>query len=407
MFTIFLAMVMIGSPSDFARTVPSPVRVLAFIILLFLSLNSCGNHRTENDSSIPEKHFKPLEATKEKEDLSDCITDIELVQINSDGVVFSGMTKLVVGDVRFYLVSGGVVYSASKDGKDVQRIGHLGRGAGEYLSIKDITLNPSQKELWCLDVNNAVLRYDCSNGGFLGKVDPGPTIGYVRAIFPVSEDSFALFSPNPLDDGASHESFHCLRYYNLDSKELGKKMKWERFNADLGFSIPVTRNGLQFILAPTTFSPAIVFQNGNEMEHVIFDFGRKGVPDNYFSKDVHEAWRNVSALFDADCYKCVSAIYFLGDKVYFQAFGKESSVWNFLMDIEGAKGIRWPSIGGAAPPVSALSSDGGYLFFPYCDYGHASLEEEKDPLKRYVLQKFGRPCDKDASYIVKVKMHVE
>ena len=58
------------------------------------------------------------------------------------------------------------------------------------------------------------------------------------------------------------------------------------------------------------------------------------------------------------------------------------------------------------PPVCAVSSEDGWLYFPYEDYGYIPLEEEKDPLKKLVIDKFGMPDDEGEFCLIKVKFHV-
>ena len=397
-------MVTTGLYSDSSRMSMGKTRILCCLLLL-LSAGCKSHHAT--DTAIPERHFAPLALTREVDEIGEYISDVEMVSLSPVNAPFSGISKLVVTDSCYYLVSGGAVFSISNDGENIQSIGRLGRGPGEYLSIKDITINPSGNELWCLDVTNRVLRFSCPKGDFIGQVDPGSGIGYARAVFPASNESFILYSPNPLDDGSSHKGYYCLTCYDFNLNVLEKKLEWEAFNADIGFTAPVTREGTLHILAPTSSSPAIVFHNGEEAEHLYFDFGTKGIPAGYFSKDIDQAWRKISDLFEADRYKFVSALYFPDGNVYFQAFGKESSVWNFFLDTKTGKGIRWSSIGGLLPPITALASDDGYLFFPYSDYGLVPAQEERDPLKKYIIERFGLPENKDANYIIKVKLHVE
>ena len=48
---------------------------------------------------------------------------------------------------------------------------------------------------------------------------------------------------------------------------------------------------------------------------------------------------------------------------------------------------------------------GDHLYFIYDDYGY--VEEEPDPLKKAVNEKFGSPGTKGATYLIKVKLDVK
>lgn len=378
------------------------IRAIIFLAWMFMSSGCARN--IEITSGTPTLVLKPLEETTEVSDLSEYISEVELIRMGTDSNVIPSISKLIPTRDCFFLISGGVVFSMSKDGSKIQKIGRVGRGPGEYLSIKDISLDYSGNGLLCLDTDNSIIRYDFSTSMATAKYDPGQTIGYARAVFPISEDQFALFVPNPLDNGSDgNKKFYCLQIYDNSPKLDGKEIEWSGFNADIGFSIPVSMDSDKFILAPTSSTPAIVFKDGEEVGRIFFDFGRKSVPKGYFTKDIGMEWDRISALFEEDRYKFVSSIYFPDGQIYFQAFGKESSLWNFMIDLESKKGIRWQSIGSIAPPVSAIASEDGYLYFPYCEYGMQSSVDENDPLRKYVIGRFGLPRD-NASYIVKIKI---
>lgn len=58
-----------------------------------------------------------------------------------------------------------------------------------------------------------------------------------------------------------------------------------------------------------------------------------------------------------------------------------------------------------SPPISAIAAEGDSLYFLYDDYGY--VEDEQDPLKKAVIEKFGFPETKGSTYLIKVKMDVK
>ena len=349
--------------------------------------------------------YSPLRSTEEVADLSPFITDLDMIQVGVDSVARTGMRKILFSDPIVFLC-GGAVFSATPDWRFIHRIGNVGRGPGEYLSVKDIVINSAGDEVWCMDLLNDILRYDLKTGAFLEKVqyDDG---GYARAMIPQHNNSVLLYTPNPLNDfPENHETFHCIRRYDAAGQETGTGLSWTRFNVMANFSIPVstTRAG-EYVLTPESSDTAYVYDDNGPAYQIRFDFGKKWIPDNFFDPENGDPAEKVGELFDMDCYKLLSSVYLLEEDVYLHAYGKDSSSWNFFFPKDGSRGIRWKSVGVLSPPISALAADGDHLYFLYDDYGY--VEEEPDPLKKAVKEKFGSPGTKGATYLIKVKLDVK
>lgn len=375
-----------------------------FLFLGFL-ISSCSANTGTDD--IDSRFFAPLRATEEVEDLTPFVSDLEVLQIGADSVGRPGISKILFSDPIVFL-SGGVVFSASPDFQVIRKVGDVGRGPGEYLSIKDIAINSDGDELWCMDVLNSVLRYDLKTMAFLGKIDfEKDQREYARAMIPQEGNTIALYTPNP--DGffpQHHETFFCLSFFNASGKDIDRQLPWTQYNVMAGFSNPVSAADQgEYVLAPESSNIAYVF-SGNGLDHkLVFDFGPKWIPSDFFNPKHGDPAKKVGDLFDMDCFKLISSVYFPGGNLYFHAYGKESSSWNFLLSKDGSHGIRWKSVGILSPPIYAIASEGEYLFFHYDDYG--LVEEEKDPLKKYVIRKNGLPAKTGSSYLIKVKFDVD
>jgi len=348
--------------------------------------------------------IEPLESSDVVSKLGSHIVDVELIRIDSDSLMFSGINKLLLTDC-YYILSGGVVFSVSRDGKQLGRVGNVGRGPGEYLSIKDIALSLDNKELWCLDSDNSVLRYSIPELKFIAKIVPSNDTGYVRALVPMEGNTLGLYIPNPrnreLLDGVK-EKFYCLRIYDMNGIEVGKDLLWTGFNINSGFSVPISFSDHgRSVLSPEGSVPSIVYENGKESGRLQFDFGKKNIPDTFFSSG--DPWSKITELFMMDCYKLTSSVYFMDGGMYLRSFGEDSSSWNFYLNEDGSKGFRWRSEPMMTPPIFALASEGGYLYFAYDDYGQIPEGTEKDPLKRVVLSRFGFPAHPVMECLIKVK----
>lgn len=349
--------------------------------------------------------IRPLEVTKIVDDLSSYIDEICVVPAGNDSVCLSAISKLVFDDNRIFALSAGLVFRMDDAGDRIIQVGRTGRGPGEYISAKDIAINNNGTELWCLDVSNKVLRFCLEDGSFISEISTSQEIGEARCVIPTSENTFLLYVPNPFSyDMTSESRFSCIQKFNIAGKSLGDDLPWQGFHIDSSFSNPVSCFEGNYILMPESSEPGIIFSKDGENTRIWFDFGRQNIPDNYFFKNGADPWSKVSDAFEEDYYKLVSSVYFPKGDTYFRAFGRSSSAWNFYIPRNGASGIRWQSVGVLTPPIGCIGSSDGYLYFPYYDYG--LNDNEIDPLKKCVINRFGLPEEKDKTYLIKVKFNV-
>ena len=226
-------------------------------------------------------------------------------------------------------------------------------------------------------------------------------------MIPQENNSIALYTPNP--DGnipQGQNTFYCLSYFNETGKEFDRDLPWTQYNVMASISNPVSvAADRQYVLSPESSNIAYVFDEQGINMRLEFDFGSKWIPSGFFNPKNGDPIKKVGDLFEMDCFKLISSIYYPGSNLYFHAYGKDSSSWNFYLSKDGTNGIRWKSLGIASPPIYAVASDGEYLYFPYDDYG--LVEDEKDPLKCLVINKFGVPAEVGVSYLIKVKFHVK
>ena len=376
--------------------------------LLFITFATCFSHcapNKQNGNGVTV--YQPLRSTKIVKNLESSISDIQLIPLFNDSICLASVRKIITAPDNYYALSGGVVFAVSKDGSLIQKVGNVGRGPGEYLSIKDIAMNTSRNELWCLDVFNTIIKYDVTDLNFVSVIETGKELGYAAAIVPLLDDSYAIFVPNPTFYGSLEKApeFYCIRYYDKKGRAFSRDMLWTDYNIDAAFSIPVScsQNNI-YVLSPGSLSPGIVYKDGIEQDRLSFDFEHKNVPFRYAFKRGGNPMEMVGEIFDKDYYKLVSSVFFLPGAVYFSAYGKNSTVWNFIMKPDNLSGIRWESVGISTPPISAVGEDDGYLLFPIDDYGVNDVES--DPLKAVLIQKYGIPKETGVSYLIKVKFNV-
>ncbi|HOO42536.1 MAG TPA: 6-bladed beta-propeller [Bacteroidales bacterium] len=384
----------------------SNCRSFFFLFFLILLVTSCRSTSNKEEIKIDET-ILPLDSTVEIDNLSQYIDSLEIIPIVNDaGISLNEILKMLVTKDNFIVLANGSVYSLTKDGKIFRQYGKTGQVPGKYISVYDICLDNSAEEVWCLCYSfpPKIQKYDLVSHILIEEIEIEPL--NATGIIPLKNDGFMLYVPNPdyYDLENFEKDFYCLKIFDWYGLYKEEKLKQKDFNIDAYFTKPVTRSsGNRYVLAPGSSSEScLVYENGELMKSIYFDFGDKTLPAGFAFCGVNNPWKKIEEIFSLDYYKLVSDIYLLDYGVFFTAYGKESSVWHFLKG--GSSGIRWRSIGSnLAPPMRAVAADDTFVYFICEDYGKILLKEELDPLKRHVIQTNGFSHENEISIIIKVK----
>ena len=333
------------------------------------------------------------------------IDTLEIIPVlNEAGETLYDIRKAILREQMFLILSGGALYSYEWERNAIRPYGSFGRGPGEYTSIVDFCIDKSGNKLLCLVFPPAILRYDLDTHDYEGRIDLSDDIVNPSGIFPSPEGGVFLYVANPLDVGRESlkQEFYCLKKIDVRGKLQEESLLWTDFHLT-GITCPVfCTDGTTYSLSTGTLHTVNpVFKNGALDKTYLIDFGKKTLPYRYAYKDDADPWASVGDIFQENYYKHLSSLSPLAHGVFFSAFGENSQLWHFYNT--AAYSIRWASVPIATAPMKAVTADSTHIYFMYEDYGLISPEDEKDPLKKYVLDKFGLPENKDASVFLKVK----
>lgn len=393
-----------------SRAIIMRKQILSVLFLVLSSLVcSCSHHESVHSGRIDLVVTNQIESV---DDLSDIITDIEITPLKGEyALMLEGALKMKVLDPGYVVLSGGSPFYVGEDGNVVKQYGQKGRGPGEYILIRDFCTDISGKELWCLAQDNSIIRYDLYSYSYLGttKIDLGSMSA--SGIVPVDDRSAALFIPNPSSESelsSFEEQFYCLRQYSLAGNLIDEDYVRTDFNISAAFVTPTSCSGDQrYILSPGCLEmPSLVFDKGIVSDSLVVDFGSEGLPFRYAIKEGENPWSKIGEIFMDDRYKLVNSIYDLGDIWYFSSYGTHSTVWNFLYNKASLKSVKWRSFGMMTWPIHPLASDGSCLYYIYSDYSPDMAEQERDPLKNYVIKNYSSSLEADTPVLLKVSVSV-
>lgn len=387
------------------QTRSSIIVTLTTLLAIFLAAMSC--HTTHRETYPLDVTIRPLESIDIQDGtaFAPYIDTLEIIPIlNESEETLYDIRKAILYEQMFLILSGGTIYSYEMEKNAIRPYGAFGRGPGEYLSIVDFCIDKSGKKLLCLVFPPAILKYDLDTHDYEGRIDLSDDIVNPSGIFPSSEGGVFLYVANPLDVGRESlkQDFYCLKKIDARGKLQEESLLWTDFNLT-GITIPVfCTGGTTYSLSTGnlhTVSP--VFKNGDLDRTYLIDFDDKTLPYRYAYKDNADPWASIGDIFQEDYYKHLSSLSPLNHGVFFSAFGGNSQLWHFYKS--AAYSIRWASVPIATAPMKAVTADSTHIYFMYEDYGLIPPQEEKDPLKKFVLDKFGPPENKETSVFLKLK----
>lgn len=335
-----------------------------------------------------------MSACPEIKDLAGHIEDVLLIQLSSDSVFLSGVPKMLHYGSKLILFSN-ELFEFNSDGSFSKTIGRKGRGPGEYVHLNDVALDLENNQLLALTHQNVLLRYSLTTGAAEDetKLDIKAS---TNGIIPLSKGHFAVFQANPPQDTCAYRLLVFDKNGQLTDRALATDGD---FCISMGFRPFVYQSkDKDYSL---TFGPSSCYSYVSDGERIApsayLDFGSNTLPEDFFKKYTNP-WNGVAEAFQEDFFK--SAVMLETDGLrYVSAYGKDSSVWNFITD--GERGFRWRSIPDTAAPMQALCADEEYLYFLFSE---VALDDSEDPLKKYLIEKHSvRLTPEDNPVVVKVK----
>ena len=152
------------------------MKLFLFLFILQVVVVSCTTKQQETQSN-PDLLIIDLDDIKTKETVkaSDFFKNPKSIILETNEKSLIGNIKQIYIDDHYI-----IVFDNSKnlnvlvfhlDGTFSHKIGELGRGAGEYISISDFTVDDKRDEVYLLDSEDAkVKKYNLSTGKFINSI---------------------------------------------------------------------------------------------------------------------------------------------------------------------------------------------------------------------------------------------
>lgn len=384
------------------------MKKLTFIIALFL-LGSCAcqDNKTSKETNDV-KLINPLEITENVTDLSSYIesaTVIPIDKMNPDKFYdLSNIKKMLVldnGDIVTLFKEN--VYRFDKTGKLAASYGARGRGHGEYNDIVDICLNTDNTELLVLeDRGGKILKYNLSDGKFIGNIQLQGKINYLDGIIPAEDGGVNILTRSELGAMDVNLDFPYLTTYdkdgNLSRVELTQKDYDTQGNASFTYFMGKYVGGFQ-----ENDNICYMFDKGKKQALCKIHLGDENVePLVFFDGTNNPAINFMGKIHDnPEKHKLTRNIRLFGDNyIYLEVTTYLKYNVGYLINRDKMSGINWEM--GPRPATRIMGTDDQYIYIGYMHL-EANKTAENQPLTSYISDLVGDAEEGDV-ILFKVKM---
>ena len=252
---------------------------LFFLLFPLLIFCGCGENQKDNVGFVP-VIVADLTNEQVKIDLNDLMKNISFVQLetNSDCLI-RGVSKAGFYKDKIFVFDSsypGHLYCFNLDGKFLFKVGEIGNGPADYVSITDFIVDIENSCLWIGDDARKILRFDF-DGNFIEKYDTDFSIRNLCLI-----DAKEMRMAIRLGFYKANNSF--LVYSLKDEKILYQKAS-ENVGIIRSIVSQTFFKSTERIVYTEMFNDTIftVSEKGLSPYYVV-DFGRRKLPENLFDK---------------------------------------------------------------------------------------------------------------------------
>jgi hypothetical protein len=198
----------------------------------------------------------------------------------NESFYISDIDKMRYYDNKFFVfdeVRSKKLLCFGKDGKFLYQVGTVGKAEGEYITPRDININPWKKRIELYDImNNKILFYDFQ-GRYIGYSKFGRK---ARAIALVDSISYAVFNDGEYNDLPFNLFVTPIDSFKVQRPGIPFQGQRDVMNGVNSFSDFGPNTLLAFSLNDTIYE---VTRNGAKPKYLI-DYGNNRIPEEVLSK---------------------------------------------------------------------------------------------------------------------------
>ncbi len=353
--------------------------------MMVVTLTACTTTKEYNTDTV----LKPLEQAVKVDDVSKYISSAEFIVLEEDSMSLLTYPDKVIRDTKgnFIIADSGIAHLFSNDGKSLGRVGALGRGPGEYMSVADVCFSNDMKEVAILNFINANI-YDTENYDFQRRIEfsalnydgiiPAENGGW----YLVSTASTTVMNGDMVGKGVLYK-------FDSDGKGPVEQMIPAKDHIMNKYMTTQSYDGGWYMRPLDGENVLYKIKNGKVTAVCGIYFGDKQVPAGYVYNDGRLDYKR---FIGSKYFKGIFQVHDTKDQLFFMVMGPKGNPNNFIYGPGMKSGIYWEDEIEDTMPTLFLASDetGFYVSFPDVKSFLDKAPEEMNPLTRYMVAEYKR-----------------
>ena len=246
---------------------------LYFLVVLFLL--SCGVEGKRSGEMSVNDHIS-MESVKPLSEIVDSIRYICLKDKDEKAFFTGEITKIMTKGDTIYLLDmhrSKSLRAYKKDGEFLFNFGRLGKGPGEYLEVRNFTID--NQYIYCIDNYTRKLNiYSIDNGRFIKQSDLPVVAGDIASL---DNGNFILFTPQPSKGssfGRPQEDYNIF-IIDQDLNIIDKLFPYNEDRSPLSTISAFTESRDQIFFSQHAKDTLVVFNKHSYLNPscYVFDFG--------------------------------------------------------------------------------------------------------------------------------------
>lgn len=384
---------------------------IIFYLIISLILGACKTPHKHNISA-PDSIY-PLEQTQNIDNFDNYIDSMAIVHLEATPESFITYIKkiLITENKDIIILNSTGILVFDHFGKFLRKIGSRGRGAEEYVALRDICLSNDYQQLLALDCTNQIITYNIDDGKFIKRTiikmnDPDKQYLDFLEICPSNNNGFFLFCCNPPNLGDFNKEFYCLIEFDEDGKFIDKFLP----RLDIVFPKDIISQSYNndYIIRPQEGDNICYKITDNGLiPFLALDFKDKYIPRNHVFPKPGEGYP-IQEYMTSKYYKLPIYIHDTPNHLYFGCCDPNGQDIYFLFSLKNHKGIRWQNDPNEDEILLIGASDSTFFYGVYSDYSNYTIQERqimKNPLKKYILSQknINLTNDQQNPVLIKIK----
>jgi len=211
--------------------------------------------------------------------LKDIVKNASFTQLETNSnCLISGVSKVEIWNDRIYVYDSGFpghLHCFDLQGKFLFKVGSVGQGPGEYVSLLDFAIDIENKCLWLGDTANKILKYDL-DGNFIEQYSTDFSIKNL-CVIDAKENLMAIRL------GYYKDKNHSLIHYSLKEKKILNHKESNIIEISRSVATKTFFKSEERIIYIEPFNDTIFTVTKESIEpYYVVDFGKHKLPKDLF-----------------------------------------------------------------------------------------------------------------------------